>query len=137
MQHWGLVSQLPSYPWPRKYVSHYLSEHFIIFKHTQETNGSHDVGSINTESQQERVDGGVKRSGEGATAEKGTDTLRGRVITLDGEVVTGTSGDHAGTDEGENGESEESHIDGFEVKLMEWVEYLVCNEDVIVVEYEQ
>jgi hypothetical protein len=34
VQHWGSVSQLSSYPWPRKYVSDHLSELFFIFKHT-------------------------------------------------------------------------------------------------------
>lgn len=81
-------------------------------KHTEKTNGSNDVGSINAKRQQERVDKGVERSGESSTAEEGTDTFRG-IRALHGEVgLLGKGGHHAGTNEREDGEDRQSHFDG-------------------------
>jgi hypothetical protein len=88
-------------------------------KHTEKTNRSNDVSSINAKSQQEGVDDRVERSGESSTADERADTLRGiRLAGLGGiralqrEVgLLGEGGHHAGASEREDGEDRESHFE--------------------------
>lgn len=78
-------------------------------RHTEKTDGSNDLGGINAKLLKDGVDNGVERGGQGSTAEDRLNTLG---VALHQATILGHSENHAGTDEGEDGEDGESHSDG-------------------------
>jgi hypothetical protein len=66
-------------------------------RHTEQTDGSNDLGGINAKLLKDGVDDGVERGGQGTTAEDRLDTLG---VALHQATILGHSGNHAGTDEG-------------------------------------